>query len=48
MDLKQQVEAASDHLNETGVHTDHNVNLEVVISKDEKFKDKYVLSGLVQ
>ena len=48
MDLKQQVEAASDHLNETGVHTDHNVNLEVVISKDEKFRDKFVLSGLVQ
>jgi hypothetical protein len=38
MELKEQVEAASDHLNETGVHTDHNVNIEVLLMKGNQFQ----------
>jgi hypothetical protein len=29
--------SAEDHLNETGVHTDHNVNMEVMFMKGNKF-----------
>ena len=47
MDPKDQIAAASDHLGESGVHNDLNVDMEVFLLKGQKFNSEIVLSKLM-